>query len=120
MKRIIEYLQDVDIIHVRTFGVYSLGKEIDTLKRVADELKAHNCKKALFDHTQAFLFVPPKNAYQRPEVYNQIGLDKDMKIATLYNEVIGVLDTYLQIAIQQGWNVAAFKKEEDALAWLSD
>lgn len=117
--RQIKYLPELDIVLVVTFGRYILGQEIDTLKQALEVAQCNNCKHLLFDHRNATVEVKTLEGYDRPSVYEDIGFDRSVKLASLVNMVDEGLKFYETVCYNRGWQMKVFGNYETALAWLT-
>jgi len=119
MSRSIEYLSDCDIVLVRTSGSYVLNEELATVRAAIAALKKHHCSKCLFDHRQTDVVAETMEAYERSTQYQKIGLEPQMRIASLLREITPDLEFYRNAAVTRGWNVEIFDNFDKALEWLN-
>ncbi|SHJ29375.1 hypothetical protein SAMN02745165_02009 [Malonomonas rubra DSM 5091] len=118
MRRAIEYLNDLDIVCVQTLGTYALNQEVETVKRAIEMMKSHRCNRCLFDHRQTEVIAETMEAYERSDRYKEIGLEPQMRIASLLQEITRDLQFYRDAAVTRGWTVEIFDDYDAALAWL--
>ena len=72
MNRKIEYIEDIDIVLLKTSGTYELEKEVETLKEMASKLKEHNCNRCIFDHRETKVIARTMPSYDRSAVYEEL------------------------------------------------
>lgn len=68
VNREIQYLEDKDIVMLRTSGTYELEAEVETLKKMASKLKENNCNRCIFDHRETNVIAKTMRSYERPAV----------------------------------------------------
>ena len=117
--REIRYLEDTDIVQLRTSGTYDLEAEVDTLKRMASRLKEHNCNRCLFDHRQTKVIARTLNSYERSALYDALWGDRSTRAAIVFKEINKDF-RFLETSIRnRGWNVRIFDDYDAAINWLS-
>jgi hypothetical protein len=118
MKHELEYLADKDIVLLKTSGSYKFEKEFETIKKALAKLTEHNCKRLLVDHRAANVNSGFINIYERPNVYDDIGINKFISAACVYSELNSDLRFYEDVCQNRGWNVRVFDDYAAAIEWL--
>ena len=122
MLREISYLEDLDIVQLRTSGTYELSSEVDTLRKLATALKKHQCRKILADHRLANVIAETFETYGRPTLYEEIWGDEStisqIRTAVVFNEITDDYRFYETVLQNRGWNLNIFDDYEHALTWL--
>ena len=123
MLREISYHEDLDIVQLRTSGTYELSVETETLKRLAEALKEHQCRKILADHRQADVIAKTMKSYERPFLYEQIWGDSktisQIKTAVVFKEITDDYRFYETVLQNRGWNLEIFDDYDEAMNWLT-
>lgn len=115
-----EYLEDKDIVLVRTSGSYELAAEIETVKKAISKLKEHNCNKCIFDHRAANVIAGTLSSYDRPKVYKLFRLDHSVHTALVVRELNDDMKFYENVCLNRGWNVKIFTDYDAAIDWLAE
>ena len=118
MGRDIRYDAKDDIVVARTAGQYILEQEIDTVQKVLAQMQRHDCSRCLFDHRNADVVARTLEAYDRPKVYEQLGIGHGVKMAIVSREKQHELKFYETVCVNRGWNVRVFRDYDQAVAWL--
>lgn len=119
MKREISYLECLDIVYVKTSGIYKLNEEAGTLERALNEMKKRQCRKALFDHRETTVVLDTLTAFGRSKNYDDIGFERSVKIASVVNDICENLKFYELSNTNRGWQVKIFADYDAAIAWLT-
>ena len=119
MSREVKYLEDKDIVVARTSGSYELEAEIDTLKDVIAKLSEHNCKRCIFDHRETTVIAKTMGSFNRPGLYNDLGLGRSVSMAIVLRELNDDLKFYENVCVNRGWKVHIFDDYDAALDWLA-
>ena len=122
MLREITYLEEFDVLRLRTSGVYRLDGEIETLKRLAAALKQRACRRLLIDHRRTEVITRTIDTLERPAEYEHIWGDpatvRSIRSAIVFaeiNESYRFLETVIR---NRGWNTRIFDDYDEALACL--
>jgi len=123
MLREISYLEDLDVVQLRTSGTYELSVETETLKGLAAALREHRCRNILADHRQADVIAKTMKSYERPFLYEQIWGDSEtisqIKTAVVFKEITDDYRFYETVLQNRGWNLTIFDDYDEALNWLT-
>ena len=119
MSREIRYLEDKDIVVLRTSGTYKLEEEVDTLKKMALKLKEHDCNKSLFDHRKTHVIARTMSSYERPSIYEELWGDRSAQAAIVFREITEEYRFLETVCRNQVWYVRIFKDYDKAIAWLT-
>ena len=119
MRREFRYLEDKNIVLIRTSGTYDLDAEIETLKKVAAKLKEYNCNKCIFDHRETNVIARPMSSYERPAVYEELWDDHSTRGALVVKEINKDLKFLETVVRNRGWVVRIFDDYDKAMEWLS-
>jgi hypothetical protein len=120
MTREITYLEDKGVVQLRTSGTYEMEAEVETLERMAAELRKHNCNKCIFDHRETDVIARTMTSYDRSALYEEIWGDRSTRAAIVFkelNEDFRFLETVLR---NRGWSVRIFDDYDAAMDWLSE
>jgi len=114
------YLEDNDIVLLRTSGTYDLEKEVGTLKKMVSKLKEHKCNRCIYDHRETNVIIKTLDSYERPAIYEDLWGDHTIRAATVLRELNND-SQFLEIVCQNHcWNVRIFDDYDTAIDWLSD
>lgn len=119
MIKAVEYLEEKDIVVIRTSGSYELEAEIETLKKVISKLNEHNCNRCIFDHRATSVIARTMGSYNRPELYWDLGLKHSVKMAIVLRELNNDLRFYETVCVNRGWRVKIFNDYDAAVDWLA-
>ena len=120
MNREFKYLEDKDIVLVRTSGSYKLEDELETVKKAISLLKEHNCNRCIFDHRATNVIARTMRSYERPKVYKDLGLDRSVRTAIVYRELNNDYEFYENVCQNRGWDIKIFTDYDAAIDWLSE
>ena len=122
MQRDIKYLEQDDLVLLRTEGRYVLDAEIDTLKQLAALLKGYDCHRLLIDHRKTDVVVKIPDAYHRPEVYEELWDDpatvRSIRTAIVFSEITEDYRFLENVIRNRGWNTRIFDDYDAARLWL--
>ena len=116
----IEYIEDKDIVLLRTSGTYELEKEVETLKKMATKLKEHNCNRCIFDHRETNVIARTVESYERPAIYEDLWGDRTISAAIVFRELNDDSQFLENVCRNRGWNVRIFDDYDTAIDWLSE
>ena len=120
MIREIVYLEDKDIVQLRTSGTYELETEVHTLKRMASKLRELNCNRCLFDHRKTNVIAKTIASYERSALYDKLWGDRSTRASIVFKEINADF-RFLENAVRnRGWNVRIFDDYDAAVTWLSE
>ena len=114
-----EYLEDKDIVLVRTVGSNEFSTEIDTVNEVASNLKKHNCNRLLFDFRASNLIANTMDIFDRPEIYGSLGIERSIKSAIVVKELNANMRFYETVCQNRSWNFKIFDDYDASIDWLT-
>ena len=114
MSRKITYIEDKDIVQLRTSGTYELVAEVETLKRMASMLKEHNCNRCIFDHRQTDVIAKITKSFKRSELYDEIWGNRSIRAAIVFKELNEDFRFFETAIRNRGWNVRIFDDYDTA------
>lgn len=120
MIRRIEYIEDKDIVLLKTSGTYELEAEVETLKKMASKLREHNCGKCIFDHRETNVIARTMKSYERPGIYEELWGDHTIRAAVVFREIDEDAKFLENVCRNRGWNVKIFEDYDIAIDWLSE
>jgi len=115
----IECLDGINVVWIRTSGIYELDAELETVKCAIQTAKNHNCNRLLFDHRKSKVVARVMGAYDRPVKYQEFGLDRSAKLAILLREVDEGISFYETVCNNRGWQAQLFTDYDVAVDWLA-
>ena len=86
MGRKFEYLEDKDLVLLRTSGTYELEAKKEPLKIMASKPKKHNCNRCIFDHRETNVIASTMKSYERSAVYEELWGDRSTRAAIVFKE----------------------------------
>ncbi len=119
MSTQLSYLKDLDILLVKSSGIYRLGAEIHTLKTIAQKLKEYQCHRFLHDHRGTQVIAHTLESYDRPQIYEQLFGDHGIKAALLFDELNEDLRFLETVCRNRGWYFKIFNRYDLAITWLT-
>ena len=120
MLRDIEYLENKDIVRLRTSGTYELEAEVGTLVKMASTLKECSCNRCLFDHRETDVIARTISSYERSALYDKIWGDRSTRAAIVFKE-LNASFRFLETTVRnRGWNLRIFDDYDAAVNWLSE
>jgi len=119
MNRDFEYLEDKDIVLLKTSGSYDLTKELDTVREIASKFKEYDCNRCLIDYRKTNIIAETADIYDRPEVYTTLGYEKSIQVAIVVEELNAAVRFYETVCQNRGWCVRAFDDYNAGIDWLS-
>lgn len=120
MNRKIEYLEDKEIVLLRTSGTYILEAEVETIKKMASKLKEHNCNRCIVDFREANVIAKIDKSFERPALYEEIWGDHSARAAMVFRELNEDFQFLETVNRNRGWNVRIFDDYDAAIDWLSE
>ena len=114
-----EYLEDKDIVLVRTSGSYDLGAEEDTVRKAIAKLEEHNCSRCIFDHRATNVIARTMDSFNRPELFGDLGLERFVRTALVFRELTEDVTCYENVCVNRGWQVRAFDDYDAAIDWVT-
>jgi len=118
MCRIIKYLEDKDIVLLRTSGTYILEAEVETLKKMASKLKEYNCNRCIVDHRETNVIAKIDKSFERSVLYEEIFGDRSTRAAIVFRELNKDFQFLETVVRNRGWNVRIFNDYDAAIDWL--
>ena len=115
-----EYLEEKNIVLIRTSGTYELEAEMETLKKAATILRAHNCNRCIIDHRKTNVVARIMSSFNRPAVYDDLLGDRSIRAAFVFRELNEDLEFYETVCRNRCWNVRIFNDYDAAIDWLSE
>ena len=115
-----EYLEEKNIVLIRTSGSYELEAEMETLKKAASKLREHNCNRCIFDHRETNVIARIMSSFNRPAVYDDLWGDSSVYAALVFRELNEDLEFYETVCRNRCWNVRIFNDYDAAIDWLSE
>ncbi len=119
MDREIKYLEDKDILQVKTSGVYEVKKETDTVTKIALELSKYDCNKCIIDHRNTTVSGRILDSYERSEKYSSFGVKRSLKCALVFMRLNEDIIFFENVCRNRGWDFKVFTDYDEALFWLS-
>ena len=120
MSKIIEYLDDKDIVLTRTSGSYDLEAEAETLRDVITKLNELNCNRCILDFRTSVVISKTMDCYCRPEIFKEFGLKRSVKMAIVLRELSDNSHFYETVCVNRGWDIRMFHDYDDAIDWLNE
>jgi hypothetical protein len=118
MEWMIEYLQDDDLLYIKTKGFMTREVANAMVQDIVEAMNRYQCKRHIVDHRDTTFLFNLTEYYERPEVNRRIGLSHSWKIAILFKELTE--DTLFMETVfrNRGFLFRQFDDLDDARAWI--
>jgi hypothetical protein len=116
----IEYLEEINIIYVKTRGVLTMKNSNQMVKEAVAAMEQHQCFRHIVDHRETEFTLTIADYYQRPLTNKEIGLSQKSKIGMVFrelNENTRFMETVFQ---NRGYNFRQFVSLEEAKNWMKE
>ncbi len=120
MDKEIKYLEDKDVLLVKTSGVYEVKNETDTVTKIASELSKYDCNKCIIDHRNTTVSGRIIDSYERSEKYSTFGVKRFWKCAIVFKRLNEDVVFFENVCRNRGWDFKVFTDYEEAQLWLSE
>jgi hypothetical protein len=120
MCKIIKYLEDKDIVLLRTSGTYNLEAEVKTFKKTLLKLKEHDFNRCIVDHRETNVITDIVKSYEHSALFEQIWGDHSLRVANVVKELNEDFQFLETVVRNRGWNVRIFDDYDAAIGWLSE
>ncbi len=120
MTREFRYLEDRDILLLRTLGTYELGAEVKTLEIMATELRKHSCNRCIIDHRNTNVIAKTMESYERSAVYEDLWDDRTIRTAIVFRELNEDYRFLETVCRNRGWDIRIFDDYDTGIDWLSE
>jgi hypothetical protein len=116
----IEYLEEINIVYVKTRGVLTMKNSNQMVKEAVAVMTQHQCFRHIVDHRETEFTLTIADYYQRPLTNKEIGLSQKSKIGMIFrelNEDTRFMETVFQ---NRGYNFRQFASLEEAKNWMKE
>ncbi|MFI5250807.1 MAG: hypothetical protein ACHQQQ_00120 [Bacteroidota bacterium] len=112
------YSVDSTVVIVETHGEYSaLGGE-QMVRELQEQLDKFGCTRALVDHRDADITFKFMDIFDRPNLYNSIGLTRNTKVALVFRELKSDYTFFETVCVNRGYKWKVFISYDLAMKWL--
>ena len=119
----LEFTDDDRLLQVKYRGDFPADQLRTATLEIVNALVAKQSRRLLLDCYDAHFDVPTVAVYQLPEVYDQMGVSRQVRAAVVlpkdgYKKEI--FEFYEEVCRNRGYFVQLFPDAASALAWLRD
>lgn len=118
MNRTFDFLKEHRITVVKISGHYNFAQGEALLSEASLKIKATDSRGSLWDFRDAEVTGRLVTLYERPELYQKIGLLRSVKKAVLLNELNEEWNFLETVCFNRGWNVRLFTDYLHSIDWL--
>jgi hypothetical protein len=114
----IEYLEEIDILYIKTRGVLTMKNSNQMVKEAIAAMEQHQCFKHIVDHRDTQFTLTIADYYQRPATNERLGLSRRSKIAMVFRELNENTQFMETVFTNRGYNFRQFCSLEEAKTWM--
>ncbi|MBL8062937.1 MAG: hypothetical protein JNK32_07965 [Anaerolineales bacterium] len=114
----IEFLEDEDLLYIRTQGIMTRDSANAMVKEIVQAAKCHHCDRQIVDHRKTTFAFSVMEYYERPAVNREIGISHTWKIAMVFqvlNEDTHFMETVFR---NRGYDFRQFDDMNEAKSWV--
>ena len=119
MRYTFDYNAKSSIVEVCATGTMGDDAFTEVANMFCDELKEHNCYKALIDYRASIFKASILGIYNRPAIASEAGVTTRVKMAFLVKSIDDNHRFLETVYLNRGFIVKLFTNSEDAMLWFS-
>lgn len=114
----IEYLNDEEIIFLKSNGKMDVPSANAMVKDLADAAQRYQCKRHLIDHRDTVMTFSLPEYFERPVINEGLGISRLFRTAMVFSQLSEDTVFMENVFRNRGYNMRHFADMDEAKRWL--
>jgi hypothetical protein len=115
-----EFLEDKNILYLKSSLIYRSQHSIQTIQEIMDLVIKYKYPNVLGDFRGLNINFSLLSAIEKPKQWKQVGISRNIKIVALFDKIDDKISLRINRLFSFGYKVSIFTDYNEAIKWLMD